>query len=159
MDADYIAQELRKIQMYDFYCNIFRTLKVWFEAAQPDQSTGIITQRIFLSGAYGSNASRSVFEAVRDKVQTGASVKQIQRKSWINVVFLPYSNMCVMYPVLEKVPILLPFMWVARWLRVLFTRPQAIAKHRNKVKQLDAQKLDTWEAQMNAVGLTFDFEE
>lgn len=159
MDEDYIARELQKMQMYDFYCNIMKTLLVWFENAEADQKTELITQRIFLSGAYGSNAGRNVFEAVRDRAANGMSAKQIQRKSWLHAIFLPYPNMCISYPVLKKAPVLLPAMWVVRWVQILLERPQVIIKHRNKVRNLNAEKLDTWESQMNAVGLAFEFKE
>ncbi|MBQ7817873.1 MAG: S24/S26 family peptidase [Oscillospiraceae bacterium] len=35
-------------------------------------------------------------------------------------VFLPYSQMCMYYPCLWKMPILLPVFWVVRWVTALF---------------------------------------
>ncbi len=159
MDEGYIAGELKKLKLYDFYCNIFETLKVWFAGAEANQKTELITQRIFVSGVFGNNAARKIFEAVVDKEKTGDNAKQYQRKKWLWAIFLPYDNMCILYPVLKKVPVLLPFMWVARWLKILFTRSGVIKEHRNNLKALDQNKLDTWEAQMQEVGLSFDFEE
>lgn len=159
MDEGYIAGELRKLKLYDFYCNVFDTLNVWFSDGATNQKTDLITQRIFLSGVFGSNAGRKIFEAVRDKEQTGSSAKQFQRKEWLKATFLPYANMCVLYPILKKVPILLPVIWVVRWAQILLKRPQALANYNRKLRVCDQNKLDAWETQMHAVGLSFNFEE
>lgn len=46
---------------------------------------------------------------------------------FIRKAFLPYRSMCSLYPVLKKAPVLLPFCWVARWVRALFTKPRKVA--------------------------------
>ncbi len=159
LDEAYITRELKKLKLYDFYCYVFQTLAVWFDGGEANAKTDLITDRIFTSGVYGSHVGRAVFEAVREKKTTGSNAKQVQRKKWIFAIFLPYSNMCILYPVLKKLPVLLPVMWVVRWLQIVFTRFGVIGVYGERVKKLNQGELDTWEAQMYEVGLTFDFEE
>ena len=159
LDEGYIAAELKKLKLYDFYCNVFETLEGWFSGGAANEKTELITGRIFASGVFGSLADRKVFEATREKEQTGSSAKQFQRKEWRKAMFLSYDNMCIVYPMLKKAPVFLPVMWVVRWLQVLLKRPQALAVHSRRLKSCDQKELDTWEAQMQTVGLSFDFEE
>ena len=37
-------------------------------------------------------------------------------------MFLPYKLLRLQYPVLRRAPVLLPFFWVVRWFRLLFSR-------------------------------------
>ena len=43
-----------------------------------------------------------------------------RRKKMLSYIFLPYSQLCEQYPALRKMPLLLPFYEVRRWLRILF---------------------------------------
>lgn len=159
MDEDYLALELKKLQMYDFYCNIFHTLEVWFENGTANEKTDLITEHVFSSGAYGTSDRRNMAEAIRTRAQKKESAKQIQRKKWIKVIFLPYTSMCVTYPCLKKAPVLLPIMWIARWVKILVKKPQRILYQRQQIKLLQEDTLDTFEGRMNSVGVTFDFGE
>ncbi len=159
MDAAYIAQELQKLQLNEFYDNICRTLAVWFSGAPAEELTDKITMRVFASGAYGATDTRQIAQGIRDKANAGGTSKQVRRRAWLHLVFLPYSHMQKKYPVLEKAPVLLPVMWVVRWLDAIFRRPQVIKQQRSRVNRLTEEKLDAWEMQMNEVGLAFHFEE
>ena len=63
------------------------------------------------------------------------------------------------YPILKKAPILLPLMWVVRWFQTLFKGKSAIDEQRYRVSLLTEEKMDIWEAKMQAVDLGFHFEE
>ena len=45
---------------------------------------------------------------------------------FIRKAFLPYRSMCSLYPALKKAPVLLPFCWVARWVRALVKKPEKV---------------------------------
>ena len=38
---------------------------------------------------------------------------------YIYRIFMPYDRIKYLYPVLQKVPVLLPFVWVIRWFKLL----------------------------------------
>lgn len=159
IDKQYLLDELKKLGLYDFYTNIFKTLAVWFEGAEPDFQTRMIADHIFGSGAYGSNSQRMMANAIWDQGKIGKNAKQIQRRKWIQIIFLPYGAMCIKYPVLKKVKALLPIMWVARWVETLIKKPGRISQTRKNVGLINENTLDSFEERMNAVGLSFDFKE
>lgn len=159
MDNQYLFNELKKLGLYDFYANIFKTLAVWFEGAEHSCKTQIIADHIFGSGAYGSSSQRMMANAIWDQGKTGKNARQIQRKKWIQIIFLPYSSMCIKYPVLKKAKVLLPIMWVARWVEILIKKPGRISRIRKNVGIINESALDSFEERMNVVGLSFDFKE
>ena len=77
----------------------------------------------------------------------------------MRVIFPSYTTMCGPYPILKKVPILLPGAWVLRWIKKLFCAPGRIKYQKQKIALLKTDALDSIEAQMHAVGLGFHFEE
>lgn len=159
LDEAYIARELEKLQLRDFYDNVFDTLAVWFENGIANEKTELITEHVFASGAYGTRDGRSMSEAIRDKTDSRKTAKQIRRGKWLWMIFLPYSAMCSIYPVLKKFPILLPVMWPVRWMTILFKKPNRITYYRRKIELLQDDAMNAFESRMNAVGLTFEFEE
>lgn len=159
LDLQYMTRELEKLQLNSFFENIYRTLAVWFDGAQDDELTEQITAFIFRSGAYGAHDTHQIAQGIRDKANEGGSTKQVKRRAWLRLIFLPYGSMCEKYPVLRKAPVLLPIMWVVRWFTALFKNPKNISVQRKRVQLLSEEKLDAWESQMQAVGLGFHFEE
>ena len=69
------------------------------------------------SGTYGT-----VTHGVENAVQ-----KDGRLKYFFGRIFLPYRAMCGLYPVLKKIPVLLPFCWVARWIKAIVRKPKLIA--------------------------------
>ena len=66
---------------------------------------------IFQGGVYGSAENHIAV----GKSQTGSSVGYAAKR-----LFLPYKTMVTAFPFLKKAPYLLPFCWVARWIKALF---------------------------------------
>ena len=62
-------------------------------------------------GTYGSSENGAAVQKARDKSRLRYFLKRI---------FLPYKDMKISYPVLRKLPILLPVLWVVRWAKALF---------------------------------------
>ena len=48
LNMDYVCKELRFLTLYDFYCNIKKTLDVWFENKDSSEITDYITNVIFI---------------------------------------------------------------------------------------------------------------
>lgn len=159
LDLVYLERELDKLQLNRFFENIYRTLAVWFDGAEDDELTEQITEFIFSSGAYGHHDAHHIAQGIRNKANEGGSTKQVKRRAWLRLIFLPYESMCDKYSFLRKIPVLLPIMWVVRWLSALFKHPQKIKVQRHNMKLLTEERLDAWETQMQAVGLGFHFEE
>ena len=159
LDHQYIICELKKLKLDVFYEHILATISAWFEGGDHTESTRMISQHIFDGGAYGSSVGRSMADAIRDKAESGKTARQLKRERWWHAIFLPYDSMCIKYRWLKKCPVFLPLMWVVRWIDILFRSPNRVRAQSKKFALVEDTALDTYESQMQAVGLGFHFEE
>lgn len=158
LDEEYIKDELKKLQLYDFYKNTVKTLSVWFDGEEPDETTDFITHIIFNSGVYGTREAHILSEAVKLSKSHG-SAKAIKKHKFKNLLFLPYSSMCTKYPFLKKLPFLLPVMWFVRiFTAVLFKRDNIKAQN-NRVSSITEEGVNSYQQALNFVGLDFNFKE
>ena len=155
LDEDYIRQELTKLQLYEFYTNVCRTLAVWFEGASDDEHTAFITDFVFCGGEFGRSENKVLAEGVRLSRDGGDA----QRRKAVWLVFLPYANMCQKYPWLKKVPVLLPVMWVWRLVTTLLFKGDRVRKSKEGLKKMKADDIQNFHDALRFVGLDFHFEE
>lgn len=158
LNEEYLFIEFKKLQLDVFYKNTMRTLDVWFENATPDEITQFITDIIFNSGVYGTHESQLLSDAVKMSKQIG-TVEKVRNKKMLQLVFLPYKSMCQKYPMLKKMAILLPVMWVVRWFSILLFRQENIKKSNQNLKIMSAEKIENYQQALNFVGLDFNFKE
>ena len=78
---------------------------------------------------------------------------------FLQTVFLPLSAMKEKYSILNKLPILLPVMWLARCLEILFRDRAGIKRYFDNVKHIDTTKIEANRRALNAVGLDFNNDE
>ena len=157
LDMNYIRNKLETLKMLTFYDNVIKTVDVWFGNSEFDDITYLITEKIFSSGAFGTKDSYIKSGALKE-LKSGES-RNIRSRRIFNAVFLPYKNMSVLFPVLKKAPVLLPFMWVYRIIYTIFCKNGTLTKHFNEIKEISPEQLSEYEKELNAVGLDYDFEE
>ena len=157
LNREYVKQELDKLGMLTFYENVIRMVDVWFNNSEFDDITYLITQKIFASGAFGTSESSNKSKVIKE-IKSG-KVRKTRAHRFINTVFLPYKNMCLLFPFLKKTPVMLPFMWIYRGLYTLFCKKGTLTKHYKAIKQLSPEQLTQYENDLNAVGLDYKFEE
>lgn len=157
MDEAYIRKELQKLQLLEFYDNIMRTLRVWFEKYPQDEKTEYITQFIFTSGEYGRTHIANLSSALKE-TKSGHSIGAVKRARVFRALFPRYEGMCQIYPVLHKWPILLPIMWLVR----IFEKVFVTKKVRRFIAgqfRVDAGEVSEYQQSLNFVGLDFHFSE
>ncbi len=157
LNEEEIAKSLTELQLLDFYKNIFHTLDVWFAGVPADAISDLITKTVFGTGLFGSRENHILSEGV--KMQSQNSKRSARGQKLLNAIFLPYKHMCKRYPVLERLPVLLPVMWVVRWVTVVFTRRKNIKKVAGEIQVMQSDALNQYEADLAAVGLAFRFDE
>jgi len=150
MQEDKILTVLKKLSLDVFYRNILDTLANWFEGAEATDITRKITDYVANSGSFGSEESKVVASAVG---------KGSKGKNMMQLLFPPVSAMRYAYPVLQKCPVLLPFVWPYRWIKVLFFRRDKIKVQQDRLKMMEADRMSEFEANMRAVGISTKYEE
>lgn len=156
LDMDYIYTSLDKMHLLEFYKNIQKTLEVWFEGKECDEVSKFITAKIFDDGVYGTLVNSLKADAL--KFSKGTDEKGAKRKKKIYMIFLPYNRMCAVFPILRKVPILLPFLWIYRLIRVVLFRKDNIKKLNEEVENYSQGEIDEYKVELNYVGLDYNFE-
>ena len=154
LDNAYIEAELKKLQLLEFYNNIKKTVSVWFENEKPSEVTDFITSYIFNSGSYGNKENRIIAEAVRESKKTRRS-GDVKYKKLLRLIFLPFDKMCEKYPILIKLPVLLPVMWIVRIIVAIFTKKDVIRVQNAILKKTTAENIDSFQQALNNVGLDF----
>lgn len=82
----------------------------WFCCINPSEPVEDFEEYIISGGVYGKTERNT---AIRKK-KTNNTLKYYLKR-----IFLPYSSIKHSYPILYKVPILLPFCWIVRWCKLL----------------------------------------
>lgn len=113
MNATYACAEdlLKKAGIYTFACEMSNISNMCFTHNERDAFSDMVLKYIYSGGVYGTQENNI---AVRKVKKHSTFVYVLER------LFLPYKSMVLLYPVLKKLPFLLPFCWIARWFSVLF---------------------------------------
>ncbi len=158
MDEQYIEKSLKKLQIFEFYQNVIKTVNVWFENAQSDEITDIITNKIFTSGSYGTAEQKNFSNALR-MAKNANTVRFVKLAKMINLIFPPLDSMKLRNPILKHAPILLPVFWIVRWFDILLFKREKIALQQVKISAASKENVSRYQEELKKVGLDFNFEE
>ena len=141
MDRDYVQQELTVLGLASFAECIETMADCWFNTGDPlpetikDMEISILT-----AGTYGT-VNRRVYNEmmlIRDHFSSPLGVKIAYL---FHSLFLPLKAMQELYPVLVKMPVLLPVFWVWRPISRLLFRPKALT---NLIRQTNEEGDKLW---------------
>lgn len=156
LDMEYIDAEISQLKLTEFFKNILKTVDVWFNGAEHDNVTELITEKIINSGSFGTTDDANKSSALQE-LKSGKA-KNVRTEHILQSVFLPYKNMCLLFPVLKKAPILLPALWAWRIIKTA-VKKGTLAGHYNAVKALSPENISQYEQELKAVGLEYKFED
>lgn len=158
MDEAYLAQELTKLQLLEFWKNIQKLIGAWFRDGAMDEMTDFISDFIFGSGSWGSEESKIVASGVKDASNAGSAFggKFLRIRK---ILFPPMLGMKQLYPTLQKAPVLLPVFWVVRWVKTLLFGRDRIQRQQWVLQERSADRIETYQQALHYVGLDFHFKE
>ena len=151
-----MKKELKKLQLWEFYQNTMHMLSVWLEGAEGNEITDFMTNVIFSSGQFGTQATNMVSAALKD-TKSDKSMLRIRIGKILRSVFPPYAVLQTAYPVLKKAPILLPVFWFYH-LIVRLTDRKKVATYAKRIS-VDQETISDYQRSLNYVGLDFNFGE
>lgn len=102
---------LEKAGIYQFAAEISKLANICFSGEAKDEFSDIILSYIFSGGVYGTSQNKI---AIKKSKSPSTMLYALQR------LFMPYKSMVILYPILHKLPSLLPFCWIARLCKMLF---------------------------------------
>jgi len=152
----YVREELRKLQLLEFYENTLRLMAVWFEQAEADEKTDFLTEFIFASGSWGQMESQVLSVVLRSSRNSVLGFSGKLTYFWKNT-FPPVELLWGKYTILKKYPWLLPAVWLVRpFYKLLFERRSLEAKKKN-MDSISREKLQEQERLLQYIGLDYHF--
>lgn len=157
LDEARVKCELDKLGLWEFYDNIFRMIRVWFEDAPADEKTDFITDYIFASGSWGERENHVLSASVRE--QKGGSGRFARLRYLLRVLFPDFETLKNKYTILQKAPWMLPFVWIYRPFLKIFSKKErkAFRRHKDGLKSLTPDKLKNRQQALQYVGLKYNF--
>lgn len=154
MDEKYIRRELKKMHLLEFYENVLRMLEVWFGAEEPDEITELMTAFVFSGGSWGTMEASLYSQEIKASAKKG-KVQGAAGCSALRVIFPPLDLIKNRYPILRRMPVLLPVMWVVRWVEVVLFSRDRLRRKMRILRQMDDQRVLNYRQALNAVGLDY----
>ncbi len=106
------AQELlERAGIYKFAREISKLVDCCFSGKEWDEFSVKLLSYILSGGVYGTTENKIAVKKTKNKSTVGYVWRRL---------FLPYKSMTILYPILKKAPILLPFCWIIRFFKMLF---------------------------------------
>ena len=128
MDNAYLDREFERLGVADFVRSVQTIADCWFGSGEPvPAALEDMARSVIATATYGTedqlvhNQMRPIMERFRNPLVAKAVYL-------LRCLFLPLKAMRTMYPVLEKVPVLLPVFWIWRPISRLLFRPEAVRK-------------------------------
>lgn len=142
LDWNYIDGELNKMELLAFTRNIEKLSACWFEGRESCQLFDKMTAYILSSGVYGLNQNSYMIDIMNNNITN--SFKIAKAAYTLKLFFPARKTMVIKYPVLDKLPFLLPVAWLQRGLHCVLFKPQNLIKKLRcvaSVNEQDAQSL------------------
>ena len=153
LNKRYVKAELEKLWLSEFYENIMYMIDVWFFSAPATALSDYITDKIFSYGVFG-NAELNV---ISQGLKLSKTSKSAQTKKKLEMFFPPYAVMARMYPILRKLAILLPFLWIVRLVDRTIHHRDRYRRGMANVARMSDENISQYQKELNYVGLDYHF--
>lgn len=136
MNSEYLDALLSKCGLLEFKAQLERLADYMFGNGEGDEFIEKLADYIMECSMLEHKENFAANKIIKAE-QSGKSLKKSKRKAVWQKIFPTYEQMCYNFPSVKKCKLLLPFAYVFRWFKVLFTRPKSIGqiKKINNVEQ------------------------
>ena len=138
LDMDGLSECLKYCGLDKFDANVRALVDYWFNDKEADELTKKLADYIVQSGSFGTHKQLVALEMAQNAM--GTENRTISALNYyIKIFFMPYNQMKESYPVLKKLPVLLPFLWVYRAFKTIFFKKEKAEKIKNRYKDANMQ--------------------
>ena len=134
LDMDYIHNELEIIGLNGFLETVIRLNAFLFDGEKPDDNLLEIADYVFNCGTFGSVKNNMALEYAQDNEDAKKHFGLYKMKYFANRWQLSFSGMKKQYPILGKLPFLLPFCYFHKLFKVVFFKRGVI---KSQVKDIN----------------------
>ena len=158
MDMKYIDNTMKKLSVHEFYINVMAMIEYWFNEGPKTEKLEFMTDYIMVSGNWGTYENNIKSSGVREAQLAGSTGKG-RFQSIRKALFPDLENLQLRYGILKKIPVLLPVMWVWRWIDAALHRRNNVKSLTRQVSQVCTTDFSDFEESLEYVGLDFTFKE
>lgn len=158
LDEAKVKTALDQLHLREFYENIRQLIAAWFENGETNVKTDFITDFLFSSGSWGTVETKTLSKGVRERASSG--IIRNDRVSYIlRLLFPGIEVLRERYVILQKLPWLLPCVWIYRLLRKLLSKnaKKTLKIHKDKMQLLSAENVESHQEALQYVGLDYHF--
>ncbi len=149
LDYEYINSVLDSFGMKKFFYHALALSYKWFANGEGDEVSEQMERYIIAGLAFGTTDIYQASVHSRNK-KRGESVGKFAYT--VKRIFPPYYSMCYGYPILKRLPFLLPFLWVHRWFYQIFVKKKKIKDTLSY--NVSEKNVAFYEKHMESVGLS-----
>ncbi len=132
MDETKLLALLNHLGLAEFHQKLTQLSQHWFEDAEAENSVLELGDYILSSGVFGTEAHRSTDRML----QQGEGFTYLWKRT-----FPPYHTMKEYFPILKKLPFLLPIFWIWRALRALLFRRKKLKAEVSAFESTDSEMI------------------
>ena len=137
IDRKILDQRLKDCGLDIFEKEVLKLIDYWFDGKDATVKTKALAKYIFESGLFG-NTKQHMATEMATNVEKYGSVRLSIFKKLKRYVFMPYNQMCTVYPKLSKYPILLPYYWFIKGLKIVLFNRKRITEVINSYDGIDS---------------------
>lgn len=97
--------------IYKFAVEMSKLSEICFSDCPKDNYTDALLSYVFDGGVYGTSKNKIAVKKEKTKSTFRYSMQRL---------FMPYRKMIQIFPILKKLPFLLPFCWIIRIFKMIF---------------------------------------
>lgn len=156
MDTAYIERALIKLRLAEFYENMMHLIRMWFSDGPSDEKSEVITDFVFSSGNWGAMESRAISQGLRNvKITRGVWTAKV--KYVLNILFPGVEMLRHKYKILQKMPWMLPAVWIVRPFYKLIAEKKSVIQHQQNIKTMSSGNIESRKEALLYVGLDYHF--
>lgn len=152
LNWEYIARKLREGNLYKFENLCRRLSNIWMEGGECEKELDELENYIISNGLFG-NAKQYVVSEYVNNIGVGKPSAGLKLKRYTDAFFLPFKAMRGKYPILKKLPILLPFCWLHRGISCCIFNKEKLISFNERYSDISREQIEKMAEFKRKIGL------
>lgn len=152
LEWDYINDIIEKCHLTEFHDNILKLVRYWFEGEEPEKKIIQMSEYIAESGWNGT-IDQWISGGMAEMAGQSNSKNLARIKLYLSAFFWSRKRMAVKYHILNKLPVLLPFLWVYRALNAFINKQDVTKEILKKYDNADMDRVKKIQEFRRSIGI------
>ena len=141
LDWNYTNTELEKAGLHDFAQSVKELSDQWFDGKVAKEINQEMSAFILTNGTYGTTRNAAINRFIQGK-KDHDSFTMAKVKYTLRILFPNRQHMTILFPILHKLPFLLPVCWALRGIRTVMFRRDNIRLNLGNISYLTRSSVE-----------------